>query len=278
MASTITTPGGVQHIPPQASAGPTVPDPTGAPDGRVVTTASGALVLATPAGGAAVSSATPQPVGVASAGVSADASRADHVHAPSARTLISLASATGWTYDTLGSGSAAVVDTVGETVDLTVGASGTYARAGRAVPWTGTLAPSFRARLAATDASTDAQELGVFFSSALTGAVFVGAVVFGDATVRAVSSAAFSAASDVSVPGILGGEGWVRVDLYGATVAVYAGVGVAGAEPTSWTAVGWATSPNGTRQPWEVLRFQLNASNARTASWDSIRWYDGALP
>lgn len=51
MALTITTPAGVQHIPPQASAGPTVPDPTGAPDGQVVTTASGALVLATPSGG-----------------------------------------------------------------------------------------------------------------------------------------------------------------------------------------------------------------------------------
>ena len=227
----------------------------------------------------ALSDATPAALGTAAAGVSTEASRADHVHeAPAGptRTDVDLSSATGWTYDTLGSGSAAVVDTVGETVDLTVGASGTYARAGRAVPWTGTLAPSVRARLAATDASTDAQELGVFFSSALAGAVFVGAVVFGDATVRAVSSAAFSAASDVSVPGILGGEGWVRVDFYGATIAVYAGVGVAGAEPTSWTAVGWATSPNGTRQPWEHFRFQLNAANSRTASWDSIRWYDGA--
>lgn len=51
MALTITTPGGVQHIPPQASTGPAVPDPTGAPDGQVPTTTGGAYGLAAPAGG-----------------------------------------------------------------------------------------------------------------------------------------------------------------------------------------------------------------------------------
>ena len=45
----------------------------------------------------AVSSATPQPIGTATAGVSADAARADHVHAPGAVTVDTLSSATGWT-------------------------------------------------------------------------------------------------------------------------------------------------------------------------------------
>ena len=48
----------------------------------MVTTASGAYTLAASSGGVAVSSATPQPIGTATAGVSEDAARADHVHAP----------------------------------------------------------------------------------------------------------------------------------------------------------------------------------------------------
>ena len=56
---------------------PPLPDPTGAPDGQVPTTASGAYVLAV---AVALSDATPAALGTASPGLSAEASRADHVH------------------------------------------------------------------------------------------------------------------------------------------------------------------------------------------------------
>jgi hypothetical protein len=134
-----------------------------------------------------------------------------------------------------------------------------------------------RARLVSTDVDSAGHELGVFFSDSVTGATFVGAVVFGDGDVRAVSSAAFSTAADVAVAGILAGQGWVRVDFYGGGIAVYAGVGTGGAEPTAWTPVGWVEPPVVARVPWQNLRFQINASSARTASWGSITYYDGAI-
>jgi photosystem II stability/assembly factor-like uncharacterized protein len=188
---------------------------------------------------------------------------------------IDLSSSAGWTTDVLGSGSAAV-DTVDETVDITTGASGIYARAGRAVPWT-TLQVSVRARLVSTNADAIGHELGMFFSDTVTGATFVGVVVFGSGVVRAVSSAAFSTAADVTVAGILAGQGWVRVDFYGGGIAVYAGVGTGGAEPTAWTPVGWVEPPVVARVPWQNIRFQINAGAARTASWGSITYYDGAI-
>ena len=76
---------------------PPLPDPTGAPDGQVPTTASGAYVLAV---AVALSDATPAALGTASPGVSTEASRADHVHeAPAGGVDTSLQAApdTGWT-------------------------------------------------------------------------------------------------------------------------------------------------------------------------------------
>ena len=70
---------GFPYTPAQGGGGGvSVPDPTGQPDGEVITTSGGVYVLAP---GVVLSSSTPQPLGVASAGVSTEASRADHVHA-----------------------------------------------------------------------------------------------------------------------------------------------------------------------------------------------------
>lgn len=54
--------------------------------------------------------------------------------------------------------------------------------------------------------------------------------------------------------------------------------GVGTAEPTSWTPIGSIVRAVGSRVPWEVVRMQLNASVAKTASWDSIRYRVADLP
>lgn len=190
-------------------------------------------------------------------------------------TLVSLASASGWTYDTVGSGSTAIVNTGAQTIDLATGSSGVVSRAGRAVPWS-SLQVSVRARLSATNASTSAHEVAIFLSSSVTGGDVVGAIVYGDGTVKAAADSGSGGA--VSVASILGGQGWARLDVIGGTVAVYAGVGSAGAEPTSWTPIGSIVRAVGSRVPWEVVRMQLNASVAKTASWDSIRYRVADLP
>ena len=57
----------------------------------------------------AVSSATPQPIGTAAAGVSADAARADHVHAPGVVTTYAFGDATGVTLENGSVGGSAAV-------------------------------------------------------------------------------------------------------------------------------------------------------------------------
>lgn len=57
-----------------------VPSPYGGTNGDVLTILDDEYVLAAPAGGADLSDATPEDLGTAAAGVSTDASRADHVH------------------------------------------------------------------------------------------------------------------------------------------------------------------------------------------------------
>lgn len=191
-------------------------------------------------------------------------------------TLVSLASASGWTYDTVGSGSTAIVNTGAQTIDLATGSSGVVSRAGRAVPWS-SLQMSVRARLSATNASTSAHEVAIFLSSSVTGGDVVGAIVYGDSTAKAACDVGLGAA--VSVPSILGGQGWMRFDVLAGTAAIYAGIGSAGAEPTSWTPVGSVTRAVGSRKPWQVIRAQLNNSSAAvTASIDSIRYRVADLP
>jgi hypothetical protein len=78
-------------------------------EGEVLTVTGGEPAWVAPAGGAAVSSATPQPIGTAAAGVSADAARADHVHAPGVVTTYAFGDATGVTLENGSVGGSAAV-------------------------------------------------------------------------------------------------------------------------------------------------------------------------
>lgn len=79
--------------------------------------------------GPALSSATPQPIGTATAGVSDDAARADHVHAPATRSPVPPACVARW-----------LLDDTTSTIDDSVGAydlaySGAAGQQSRPSPW-----------------------------------------------------------------------------------------------------------------------------------------------
>lgn len=132
---------GYQGLPAQAGyAGPLVTDGTNATwtsrygvvspvlvqgDGMVLTrdTAAGSITVAFAGGtsGVAVGSATPQPLGVAAAGSSANASREDHVHA--LPTLVESVSGLTGTL-TIAAGSNVTVSTAGSTITIAAGGGG----------------------------------------------------------------------------------------------------------------------------------------------------------
>ena len=79
--------------------------------------------------GPALSDATPAALGTATAGVSTEASRADHVHAPASRSPVPPACVARWLLDDAGS---TIVDSVGSD-DLSY--SGAAGQQGRPSPW-----------------------------------------------------------------------------------------------------------------------------------------------
>lgn len=237
---------GVVIIGGSGTSGPAIPDPTGAPDGQVVTTASGALVLATPAGGGL-------PAVVA----------------------VDLSDDTGWT-PTVGAGATAVVDETAEEIVCTVPSGGgppnLYAIQSRAVAPGDALWVDLRVRIRGWDDGGSPRTNDIGDVMLITGAVFAGARVLGSGTVLARTDA--GAGTPVAVSGILGGQGWLRVVLLGSTVAVYAGVGTGGAQPGTWTPIGSARLSAAVTPPLTTLRVDAERASAGGAplvvTWGDI--------
>lgn len=240
-----------------AGSGPTVPDPTGAPDGQVPTTTGGAYWLAAPAGGPALSSATPQPIGTATAGVSEDAARADHVHAPAPVTVVDLSDATGWTASA-GTGASASIDTVSEQIELAVPAGlalGQRFALAYHDGYADGVAACVTLRLRAVTLDAGSSDYVQLLLIDTAGTVYLEVRVDGAEAVSARSSA--GTGGGVTVASILDGQGWLRLAQVGGTALVYAGVGSGGAQPTSWTPVGSIAS--GTVTP-RLVRLRVGVS------------------
>lgn len=221
----------------------------------------------------ALSDATPAALGTASPGVSTEASRADHVHeAPAGptRTDVDLSSATGWTTAAGTGGPTAAVDTASEQIELSVPAGVAlgqrFALAYHGGYLDGTaMDVQLRIRAATLDASV--QDYVQLLLIDITSAVFLQARVDGTGRVTAQSSS--GAGAGVTVAGILGGQGWLRLVQLGGTCIVYAGVGSGGAPPTTWTACGAVGSATVTPLLVRLrVGIQRDAAGTGTASAD----------
>lgn len=187
--------------------------------------------------GPTLSDATPAALGVAAAGVSAEASRADHVHAlPTAITTPSLASATGWT--ATNNGGTAAINTADGRAELEIPAGGaltsnlpSITRAtGIVGDW------ELRARLVAyTGGGAPRAAIGMW--SAVDGSgggieVWVGASGDVELLTRVSGGLTGRGIAYPSLP--LAGTGWVRIRYRDGRITVFAGVGVGSAVPTAW--------------------------------------------
>jgi photosystem II stability/assembly factor-like uncharacterized protein len=229
---------------PGSASGTSLPDPTGAPDGQVVTTTGGAYGLAAPAGGPTLSSATPQPLGTATAGVSTDAARADHVHALPTTTY-DFSSSTGWTLvdsSTPANGEASITGGVAR-LQVVSGVTQNWHGGGYAGPsiWrliadSGVTDPSafrVRARIAAMTA-----DAGAFIHLAIGDSSPLYAVwIRGNGSVRANNNAAVSDLGSMLAAGtaLLDGNDWFEFVVRGARTIFRFGRGTGGAAPTTWT-------------------------------------------
>jgi hypothetical protein len=260
MALTITTPNGVQHIPPQAGAGPVIPDPsTGAP-GDVVSTDGGAYTLTTPAVGP---------------------SRVD----------LDLSSATGWTV-VAGTGSAAI-DTGAETADLSI-PSATECLGDNTPTISYPLAApeewEVRARLAELSGGAGGSPRAVLdvasAASGETGVSLVSAWVDASGRIELLTFIAGSGTSRGTVSASLprGGTGWVRVRRRNGRVTVYYGTGVGTAPPTVWRCshdMSWAaTDPTVAIRHVRAraLHFGAASSTPVVVSWADISEVDMGAP
>lgn len=209
----------------------------------------GVVVIGEGGGGPSLSSATPAALGVAAAGVSADASRADHVHAAPVQAYsdgaLSTASDTGWTLRD-GSGTAAIT---GGVARLTLGSGvvpGAWAsipaaiRAHSCDPWD----VDARVRLAAI---TGGSSSDVYVSFGLRRGSAGSAGIFfnlrgdgGDSSIFRDSIAGTGAlVSGITIDrtAMAAGTLWLRVASRGGVLFAAWGTGVGTAEPTDWAAV-----------------------------------------
>lgn len=172
------------------------------------------------------------------------------------------------------------IDTpAGTSCDVLSGGCSTDAvRAVRSIPYYAPESWSLRARLV----SVSSYGLYVTMFGVATGTTWSTSVakyvvyIVGDAdnVVIARYGASGSTHGSASVAGIRSGEGWVRFDALGRTLTVYAAVGVAGAEPTSWgSPIGTVTMTATDPQPQRVVVFSTGSTggSARSAVWDSVR-------
>lgn len=176
--------------------------------------------------------------------------------------------------------STVTIDTPASTsCDVLSGACSTDAvRAARTIPYYDPSAWSLRARLVSVSAyGLYITNFGVATGSSWSTSVAKYVVyIVGDAdnVVLARYGASGSTHGSASVTGIRAGQGWVRFDALGRTLTVYAAVGVAGAEPTSWgSPIGTVTMTVTDPQPQRVVIFSTGSTggSARSAVWDSVR-------
>ena len=226
--------------------------------------------------GPALSSATPQPIGTATAGVSDDAARADHVHA--LNTGLISAPDTGWT--AAGGGAAAIS---GGVITETLTAAQSVAVLRRTMigsPYLPAIEAS--ARVTVTTAPVSGAyyaAIAVLNSSVPNSAGSArGIAVFvhpPNAIANVNTAGAWVQPTSAALPATLtSGALWLRI-VYGAGyVSWYAGTGAT--RPTSWTRVHTAAAPDLTWQ--DVDQLALYAERAGGGSgdyvvqWSDIQW------
>lgn len=234
------------------------------------------MVIGEGGGGPSLSSATPQPLGVAAAGSTGEASDAGHVHPLPAGLIpvavaVDLSSATGWTALAGVGGATSTIDTAAEQIELVVPAGlalGERYALAYSDSYLDGAGMDVRMRLRAATLDASAND---YFQLLLidTGSVFLEARVDGNALVSARASGG-AATAGVTVASILGGQGWLRLRQWGGVCIVYAGVGTGGAEPTSWTTVGCVQLTASTLAALVRLRIGItrDAAGTGTASAD----------
>ncbi len=196
--------------------------------------------------GAALSDATPQPLGTAAAGVSTDAARADHVHeapaggAPGA-VIAEPMTGTGWTTTQGGSVTATWASSkltlsapTGATHLTSVKRDATPLDA-RATQWEACI----RVQVTAGDNTSPRGQLILRWQESAGNAF--SAVLTSQRQIGCTSDASGSATDHGFVSGpsagqITGGQLWIRLTrLHDGRIAVWWGVGTSGALPTAWT-------------------------------------------
>lgn len=188
-----------------AAQGIELPDPTGAPDGQVVTTTGGAYGLAVPT-------------------------------VQSAITTPSLASAVGWT--ATDNGGTAAVNTVDSRAELSVPAGGALiSNLPQIIRATGIIGDwELRARLVAyTGGSAPRAAIGMWSAADGSGGgidVWVGASGDVELLTRVSGGLTGRGIAYPSLP--LAGTGWVRIRYRDGRITVFAGAGVGSAAPTAW--------------------------------------------
>ena len=205
--------GGVVIIGGSGTSGPTVPDPTGAPDGQVVKTAGGAYVLAAPAGGAP------------GAVVAEDMTGTGWTTTPIVGTAVTATWASGKLSLSIPSGS---VDFSAVTRDVTP-------LDARATQWD----VAVRVQVTAGDGTTPQGQLFLEWQESAGNCFRV--VLISNRSILCGSEVGASyvdhgLAYGLSSGETTGGQLWLRLTrLEDGRIAAWWGVGVAGALPTAWT-------------------------------------------
>ena len=171
---------------------------------------------------------------------------------------------TGWTYSTGLGGTAAVS---GGSIALTTDVGpDSFGRAG--LLGVGLLAFEVRARISvATTMTTSAHILAVTLASALALTTHVGVIVLGDGTAYAARDGGGTSGAAVTLAGVLGGQGWVRIVVRGGNCLAYVGVGSGGAPPADadWRGVG-AVDRGADSAPWSGIVAQLYTTSGACAA------------
>ena len=230
---------------------------------------------------ATLSSATPQPIGTATAGVSTDAARADHVHALD--TALIAAPDTGWT--AAGDGTAAIASGV---VTLTVGVAQNVAQLSYEIDFASPHLPavevSCRVHRTTAPGGGPLQRLGVGVtngirtdSAASTRGLLNEVDPAANASLISNTAGSWSAAIGTSaLPATVdSGDLWLRLVYSAGGVCAFVGSGAS--RPTTWTAFGASAAQHGLSGPGLATRIALYAYRSggtgdMVVSVDQIAW------
>lgn len=207
-------------------------------EGEVLTAVSGEPAWAPAAGGVAVSTATPQPLGTSAAGSTGEVSDAGHVHAlPTAlNTSLQAAPDTGWTAG--GAGSASIAAGVA-TLTMTAAQDGVYLHREAAMsPHSPAL--EVTARITRTvSPGGDFHWIGIALASAAWDRGYTLLCQSdGNGSAGVNTSGSWATSSATAFPGgatLTSGTLWARLVITPTYIAWYLGVGAS--RPTSWARV-----------------------------------------